>query len=505
MVIPWQRRFLRAVARPKVRTAALTVGRSNGKSWLAARLAADYLLGGGAERSECVIVASAYMQAKVIYRYAVDMVRDAGNNPTDRRAWYYRDGANVALLRSRTDGRAIRALGSDPRRMHGRRYGLALLDEPAQWPPGTRDAALAALTTGAGKVPGSKIIALGTRPASGEHWFQRWLDGHADYSQVHAARRGDPLYWLRTIRRANPSFDYLPALRADVLSQRNAARKDDGARAAYKALVLNLGLSDVAESLLIDPDTWRRCEAETLPPATDGYALGIDLGSGAAMTAGAAYFPATGRLEALAVYGTPPDLRERGRQDQVGGLYARMADRGELLTQPRRVPDVGEFLRACLARWGAPACIVADRWREGELRDALEAIGCPVVPLAVRGQGFKDGGQDVRAFRRQVLGGRVSVARSLLIRAAMAEARTARDPAGNEKLAKGSQAGRRQRARDDVAAAIILAVAEGSRRYRAPDPLEALAGALKTAREAVDRAASRPGVKVFGPGARKSA
>ena len=37
--------------------------------------------------------------------------------------------------------------------------------------------------------------------------------------------------------------------------------------------------------------------------------------------------------------------------------------------------------------------------------------------------------------------------------------------AGNEKLAKGSQGGRRQRARDDAAAACVLAVAEGAGRF----------------------------------------
>ena len=48
----------------------------------------------------------------------------------------------------------------------------------------------------------------------------------------------------------------------------------------------------------------------------------------------------------------------------------------------------------------------------------------------------------------------------------MAEARTVSDPAGNAKLAKASQGGRRLRARDDAACAAILAVAEGVRRFQ---------------------------------------
>ena len=82
-----------------------------------------------------------------------------------------------------------------------------------------------------------------------------------------------------------------------------------------------------------------------------------------------------------------------------------------------------------------------------------------------RGQGFKDGGQDVRDFRAAVLAGRVRPARSLLLNAAMGEARVTGDPAGNWKLAKSTQGGRRANARDDSAAAAILAVAEGFRRW----------------------------------------
>ncbi len=106
--------------------------------------------------------------------------------------------------------------------------------------------------------------------------------------------------------------------------------------------------------------------------------------------------------------------------------------------------------------------VSCDRYREAELRQALDDVGlrCAVV---FRGQGFRDGSEDVRLFRSAVLGGKVHSPRSLLLRSAIGEARVLRDPSGNEKLAKGSQAGRRVRARDAAAAATILAVAQGCR------------------------------------------
>ena len=84
-----------------------------------------------------------------------------------------------------------------------------------------------------------------------------------------------------------------------------------------------------------------------------------------------------------------------------------------------------------------------------------------------RGQGFKDGAEDVRSFRKSCLTGRVMPVESLLLRSAMREAVTVADPAGNEKLSKNTEGGRRSRARDDAAAAAVLAVAVGS---RAPEP-----------------------------------
>ena len=119
-----------------------------------------------------------------------------------------------------------------------------------------------------------------------------------------------------------------------------------------------------------------------------------------------------------------------------------------------------------MERFGRPVALAADRWREAELRDKLKAAGVPLAALSLSGQGFRDGAEDVRAFRRGCADGHVTPAPSLLLASAMAEARTVSDAAGNAKLSKGSEGGRRNRARDDAAAAAILAVALGLRRAR---------------------------------------
>ena len=98
------------------------------------------------------------------------------------------------------------------------------------------------------------------------------------------------------------------------------------------------------------------------------------------------------------------------------------------------------------------------------MREHLDRIDFPLTGLVVRGQGFKEGGEDVRQFGAAVLAGQVKPTRSLSLRAALLEARTVGDPAGNQKLSKRTEGGRRAHACDDAAAAAILAVAEGMRR-----------------------------------------
>ena len=209
--------------------------------------------------------------------------------------------------------------------------------------------------------------------------------------------------------------------------------------ASWRALRLNQGVSDAFEAVLLDAATRREAEGEV--DADGSYVLGVDLGATAAMSAAAGYWPATGRLEALAAFPESPGLAERGLKDAVGDLYQRMHRRGELILAGEFTSDVAGLLREVLGRWGRPAAVVADRWREGELREALAAANVPLAALELRGQGFKDGAEDVRAFRRAVLDGRVCPVESLLMRSAMAEARVVTDPAGNQKLSKATQGG----------------------------------------------------------------
>ena len=234
-VLPWERRFVRgafAVSGP----AALSVARGNGKSALVAGIASAVVDPDGplhGPRREAVAVASSFDQSRVIFEDVLSFLR-AKHDLGDRKLWRVQDSANRATVEWRATGARVRCIGSDPAKAHGLRPALALLDEPAQWDATKQDRMVAAIRTGLGKVPGSRLIALGTRPADAGHWFAKLLKGGAAYAQSHAARPDDPPFRLSTWRRANPSFDHLPSLAEKIREEAQSARQDPALLAAFR-------------------------------------------------------------------------------------------------------------------------------------------------------------------------------------------------------------------------------------------------------------------------------
>ena len=473
---PWERRFiLGTFSQPG--DAALSIARGNGKSAFVAALATAVVVPGGplhGTRREVICVASSFGQARVIFEDVLAFTRGLGHDLNDRSLWRRQDSQNMATLEYRPTGARVKCCGSDPKRIHGLRPFLVLADEPAQWEHNKAEAMISGLRTGLGKTPNSRLIALGTLPASGEHWFSQMLRD-APYHQLHAAEKDAPIYRATTWARANPSLRFLPSLKAELKKEAAAAKRDGVVLQSFKSLRLNMGLADVVSGVLLEADVWAGIEGEA--ERSGEYVLGLDLGGSTAQSAAAAYWPESGRLEGFAVFPEHPDLATRSTNDGSGSLYSECYRRGELLLAGDMVSDVRELLTEALERWGIPQGVVADRFKKAELIGHLNALDFD-VDVVLRGMGYRDGAEDVRGFQLAALDGHLTPVKSLLMRASMSEARLIGDPSGNWKLAKGSEGGRRSRAKDDLVAAAILAVAVGRREadVSTGGPVYALAG-----------------------------
>ena len=472
-VLPWQSRFIRGAFHPDNdgKDAGLSVARGNGKSTLVAGLGCAALNGPLAEpMGECLILAGSFEQGKSsIFKHAIHFLKPefekGGTGPNG--AWRVQDSSNRASIEYRKTGANAVVLGNDSKKAHGRQPVISFLDEMAQWDPGKIDKTISAIKTARGKVPGSRSIWLGTRPDSEGHQFEKFLQSGNGYRQIHAVSKDvkNPL-WRKHWFKANPSLKHMPDLLTVLIEEAADAKRNPADYASFLSLRLNMGTPDTVSAVLLPAQEWLAAESRTNDGRIGDYVLGIDLGGGTSMSAAAGYWLDTGWLEGFACIGAIPNLSERGRRDGVANLYNEMHDRGELIPCPGRVPDIEQLLLEAKSRWGYPCAIVCDRWREKELRDALDEVRFPRRDFVSRGMGYKDGAEDVRLFKKSFLKDQVTPEKSLLLRSGMREARIVSDPAANQKLAKGNQGGRRLEAKDDVIAASILAVAEGSRILR---------------------------------------
>ena len=464
----WQAKFIRGAFKSNlVDTAALSMGRGGGKSSFAATLGYAALAGPLAQaRGDCVIVASSFNQARIVYESILAQIPHESRN-----RYRILDNSQQAVLQDKDTGARVRCLGSIVAKLHGLQPALVIGDEPAQWEQ--PDKVYNVLTTALGKLAGARMILIGTRAESGSgHFFDSIISKPAPstYVQLHAANEGANPHSSRTWEKANPSLRSFPALMAAYEKDSERSKIEPAFMSAFQSHRLNLGGPDSTKSLLITANTWRNMvelpDAQ-LPGRVGKPIWAFDLGTNFSLSGAAAYWADTGLLDCFAAAPVLPSLEDKGAVDHVGNEYVLMAQRKELLQLGMRVVDLSALCREALERFGPPAAICVDRWRLAELQQTLEALRIR-APLIDRGQGFKDGAADVRDFRTAVADGKVRAKPSLLLRAAFRECVTVSDPAANEKIAKGSDAGRRKRAKDDAAVAVCMAVAEGYRRSMMP-------------------------------------
>ena len=455
---PFQKRFVARVLSPGVRRAALSIARGNGKSWLGAYLAAEALRPGGKlfrAGDENVLLSGSFDQARYVFRFAKGLLGEAG--------YVYADNKQRMEIRHKATGTRLIVKSSRARGAFGIVGArIALADEPGSWDVAGGELMADALDTALGK-PHSDLIVIyiGTLAPSMSGWWPDLIAAGSVGSTYVQALTGDPLRWDRwpEIRRCNPLMALFPESRKTLLEERDAARADSRLKARFLSYRLNCPTADEV-SVLLTVDEWRRVLARAVPERRGRPVVGVDCGAGRAWSAGAALWQ-NGRCEATALAPGVPSLDDQEKRDQVArGTYQRLAAAGVLTTDgDRRVPRVSALVDRVLA-W-RPAVIVCDRFRFAELQDAVRGR----VPVVPRIQRWSDSSEDVRACRRLALDGPLAIATEsrALLSASLAVAKVESDTSGNLRLTK---RGTNNQARDDVAAALVLAAGRHSRRRR---------------------------------------
>ncbi|MCY4385404.1 MAG: terminase large subunit [Nitrospinae bacterium] len=448
-LFPFQRRFIKAATSPTTMTAALSLPRGNGKSWLAARICADALQS-IAPHEEIVLMAASIEQARIVFRFVRSMLGEAG--------YRYIDSATRAGITKQKGGR-LRVVGSNGKTAMGLvNTPLVVADEPGSWEINGGQLLHDAIETAMGK-PGSPLraIYIGTlapMATDESHWWHGLATGVNHAPHVHAVcLQGDPERWDQwpEILRVNPLAKHFPELREKLKIERAEARHDPRLKARFLSYRLNLPSED-QNRILLRPDEWRAALKRT-PAPTEGEApiVGLDLGANRAWSAAVALWP-SGRCEAIAYAPGLPDIADQERRDRVQrGRYQALVDAGRLrVADGLAYPPPALLWGFVLESWGWPAHIVADRFAAPRLLDATEHRAA----IEFRRTLWSESAEDIRALRRLVADGPLSVApeSAALLTASLQVAKVENDKSGNVRMIKNVN----NCGRDDVAAALIL-------------------------------------------------
>ena len=463
----FQREFIAGATAPGIDTAALCLPRGNGKTSLAGYLASrilspdDDLFRAG---TESVLLAASLKQARIAFRVCRELLEG-------REGYVYLDASNRVAIRHAETRTRLEVISSSGKSAMGLlNCPWAICDEPGSWETNAGQLMWDALTTAQGK-PGSplRILVIGTLAPGGIEgsWWHGLVTGGSTATRYVQSLQGDVKRWdsLAEIKRCNPLVAISPEFKAKLIEERNDARRDSRLKSRFLSYRLNVPSGDESSTLLTVDDWERTCDRTVPDRPNDLPVVGIDLGGGRAWSAAVAVWR-NGRTEAFAIAPGLPDLAAQEKRDLVPkGLYTALAESGVLrIAEGLRVQPPAMLWQTVKELWGGARVVVCDRFRVNDLADATAGE----VPILDRIPMWSHSSEDIRALRKLASDGPLSVelgSRDLLT-ASLGVAQVRTDNAGNSRLEK---RGTNNCARDDVAAALLLAAGEVARLSGGPD------------------------------------
>jgi len=451
----FQREWLQDAFAPGIHQAGMSIARKNGKSGLIAAVLLAGLAGPLNYTQWRGVVASMTGNLAKELRHAMMLTAEA-SRIADKLTLakspppgiiYGMNGSQVDFLAA--DKASGHALGAD----------VALIDEAGQLQENKRSLwnALHSCVSGRNgrfwcisiQADGPMFAEMEARAkVSDRVFFRRWsAPDECDLDDEAAWEAGNP-----GILTGIKSREYMAAKAEDaLLSPKNES--------FFRAYDLNQSV-DPERATIVALSDWKKVmQPKPIVPSGD-VTIGIDIGGTVSMTCAAAYEFGTGILRTWGGFGDNPKLADRARHDRVGEQYALMVKQEELRLYPGRVTPVIPFLQDVFDDLAAMGCRVvaigADRYRKGEVEDALDGAAIPRCPVYWRGMGagkVADGSRDVREFQKAVITRRLKCGPSEMMISAIAKSVIREDNAGNPALDKSGND-----ARIDALSASVLAV-----------------------------------------------
>ena len=457
---------------PDIDTAALSIPRGNGKSWLAARILKGELVR-RIPNMEYLLCAASIEQARLCYRF---IKADLERQPLRRGRWrfidsttrigiHYENDAGVAMTK-------LRVLSSKAKTAMGI-VGCPLIvaDEPASWEVIGGELMHDAIQTAMGK-PGSplRVIYIGTLwPAKPGGWWAELIHRGSHDSTYVQTLQGHRKSWneIREVRRVNPLKWRYAETRNKLREELKEANHIDKKKALFCSAYMNVPTRS-EQDVLITVEDWEIVTARAVQPRGEGDpVVGVDLGGRRSWCAATAVWSETMRVEAFAIMGGELLVSEYEKQDLVPrGTYQALIDNGSLLVaEGKRNVPVAMLVDEIFKRWGGARVIVADRFKFDELEEDIDWR----APVEARRMRWSEATEDIGDLDRAAIDGAMNIdpdCRALLAHS-IEQAVVSEDDANNVRLVKLNS----RTQRDDVAVSLVLATGALDR-YPALTPIQ---------------------------------
>lgn len=375
-------------------------------------------------------------------------------------------------------GSTYEALSSDARGAHGRAPSLFVYDELAQ----AKDRELLDnLINGLGKRKEGLGLIISTQAPNDDHPLSQMIDD--------GLRGDDPSIFVQLLAappEADPFaeetwFGCNPALGRylsveEIRQAAHRARRMPSFEPGFRNLRLNQRVDARAEDRIVTLQVWRQGGM-----AVDRAALarrtcygGLDLSGKHDLTSLVLVFPPGGQdgpFQILPFFWTP--------EEQLGTrVPVEQARFREWIRLNHLTPVPGPTIRfgyvatelARLRQEFDIRAIAYDRWRIDDFKQDLAEAGCDVA-LEPWGQGYKDMGPAIEYFAELALTSKLQHGGHPVLTAAVANAVTISDPAGNLKIDK-DRSNKRGPVRVDGAVALAMALGLAKRFVDEPPPAD---------------------------------
>ena len=247
-LLPYQDAFLSAVTRRDNRPeiAALSVGRGNGKTFLAGTLLARALKPSDdqlyVEGAESILVSASRPMAELTLEAARLVL---GDDPEFR---WRRDGVEHVRTRTR-----CRVLSSDSRRAYGlgASLNIAVLDEPGSFAPTSGERLWQALLGSLGKNSMARILAVGTlAPGAIGGWWQKFVEGGSGPGKHVQLIQGNEKTWRswEAVLAANPVCAISKTMVRTLKREHDEALASDRAASAFLRYRMNINAPEVTHA-----------------------------------------------------------------------------------------------------------------------------------------------------------------------------------------------------------------------------------------------------------------